>query len=114
MMNINEEFGENTVLESYIILINNVIEQLMSKDDKDYLDNVALFAFRLHLLCMLKACFAIMSNREYEEIKNQIISRMNELYNDNNIGSVDNIVDIMNNRKEYQSKIRKLSLKPIK
>jgi len=114
LMQVDDSLSEKVVLESYITTINDTVEKLMTTDDKEYSSDDCMRAIDLHLQCMLKACFAIMNEHEYQIIIDGIVEKMKELINEENVGSLENIVDIINNRNEYRSKIRKLSMKPLR
>jgi hypothetical protein len=114
MMNVDEPFSECAILDSYSTLINSSIEQLLSKEDIDYSQDVSLHAMALNYECMIKSCMAIMSEVEYQLFRQSFFDKIKCLMTCKNEGLVEDIADIANNRVSYREKVRKLSIKPLK
>lgn len=114
LMGFNDEFNEEVILDCYMTTIVNAIENIMFNIDKEYSSCDDFLVLSINCQCLLKAVFALMSEYEYHILEGRIIDKIREFANDNNLGSIKNILDIMNNRNEYRSKVKKLSLRPLK
>ena len=114
LMRMDEEYTTKVILDSYMTSINSSIENLMANADSEYSTNEGMLAVSINYQCLLKAVFALMSEYEYRILEDDIIVKIEELRNEDNDGMVENIMDIIDNRNEYRSKVKKLSLKPLK
>lgn len=114
LVNLDDFLCEKIILDGYMTSIEDTLEKLMNTSDKEYSNDSSMLVIGLHLQCLLKACFAIMNDYEYKIIIGQVEEKLKRLINEGNLGSLENVVDIINNRNEYRSNVRKLSLKPLK
>lgn len=110
MLGIDVNTGDEIILDVYLFVIFDMINQLMSFSDEDYKDYNKI-AVMTNAMFMLQGCFAFISEGDYYNIKDKIFNRIEELRNDKNNKSISMIYDIISARKQYQSRIRKLTFR---
>lgn len=108
-ININE--CDEEILNCYLGVIGDMINQLMCLDDEDYTDYNKLAAIA-NASFMLQACFAIISEKDYLANKDKIYDKIEELKNGRNNKSANLIYDIINTRKNYRKRVKKVSMRP--
>ena len=102
---------DQIILDSYIVVIEEIIEQLMSFVDSDYDDYNKLAAI-MNAIFMLQACFALLSEKDYLFNEEKILEKIDELRNEKNDRSAKGILEIINMREKCQSRVMKLSFRP--
>lgn len=112
-LGINISECDELILDTYLGIIEDMINQLMSFEDDAYKDYNRL-ATIANASFMIQACFSLMSEKDYLKIKDKIFDKIDEVRNDKNNKSTSMIYEIISMRKSYQSRVRKLSLRPNK
>ena len=104
--------GFDTILDAHLSVITEMIKQLFNIDDERYKDdNVVVVSKNIEFMIM--ACLALLSESDYEFIKDNIFELINELSNDTNNRASEAIENILDSRMSYRSRVRKISLRPI-
>lgn len=102
----------DTILDANLSVITEMMKQLFEIDDIQYQDDNVLVAAK-NIEFMIMACFALLSESDYEFIKDRIFDIMNENSNSNNSKASDIIDNILDSRAIYKGRVRKISLRPI-
>lgn len=103
---------DDNILACYMSTIDIMITRLLSINDSDR-DDIDKIAMLENTVCMLRACFALMSNNEYSKIENKVNDRINALENDSNSLSVELVKDIISNRDRDKKRVKKISIRCI-
>ena len=102
---------DQIILDSYLVVIEELIDQLMGFVDSDY-DDYNKLATIMNSIFMLQACFALLSERDYLVNKDRILEKIEDLINEKNNKIAKEILEIIKIRKKYQSRVMKLSFRP--
>ena len=101
----------DVILDGNINVINEMLKQLFSIDDKRYND-LNVIAASKGIEFMIRACFSLLSNNEYESIKDDIFVAIDELSNNKNNRAGEIVNSIIESRTVDRCRVRKVSLKP--
>lgn len=112
MLGMDLDEVDEKILDCVYDMIVVAIEKLLSIKDIQYryLENQAK---ALNDECFLKAGMALLSESDYKKVSSFIVDKINELANDYNKISTDRIYEIINDRKKYKSRVRKISMRLI-
>lgn len=111
-LGLEKDVCDDIILDCYLNNILLVIEQLLSFNDKD-LDDIDKMSIFVNNQCMFRASLSLLSERDYDRIKDIIFNKIKELSNENNRINVDIINSILFERKKDKSRVRKISMRPI-
>lgn len=103
---------DRIILDCYNDTIITTISQLLSINDVDY-DDDNNKTISLNNQCMLKAGLSMLSENNYNNLKDDIYKLINELSNDNNRISFEIVVQILRERKRTKSRVRKISMRQL-
>ena len=100
------------ILDGNKDVIMGMLEQLFKVTDKAYNDYNVIAASK-GIEFMIRACFAILSESEYETIKDDVFNKIYELSNDENNRALEIVDEILEGRIKDKVRVRKISLRPI-
>ena len=112
MVNLKSMDAYDIILDGNKDVILEMVEQLFNIDDKAYNDQNVVAASK-GIEFLIRACFAMHSDSEYERIKDFIFDKIDELSNSKNNRAYDIIDNIIENRRVDRARVRKISLRPI-
>lgn len=102
----------DVILSSQLEVIIDMLKQFLTISNEKYKDYNVLAASKC-IEFMIRACISILSNNDYEYIKDSIFETIDSLATDDNTNVVEIIEQIIENRMLDKSRVRKLSLKPL-
>ena len=103
---------DRIIFECYYDTVVTTISQLLSISDIEY-NNDNKKTISLNNQCMLKAGLSMLSESDYNKLKNDIYKLINELSNDNNRISFELILQTLHERKQDKSRVRKISMRQL-
>lgn len=103
---------DTVIRDCYNDMINLIVMELMLIEDSNYEKDYEKFR-SINSQCMLKACLALINSGDYEEIKNNINSKMELFFNGKNTISLGIIMSILKERMEYRTRVRFISKRPL-
>lgn len=112
MVNIEDMDSYDIILDGNKDVIMGMLEQLFKVTDKAYNDYNVIAASK-GIEFMIRACFAILSESEYETIKDDVFNKIYELSNDENNRALEIVDEILEGRIKDKVRVRKISLRPI-
>lgn len=111
ILGVNIKDCDRIILNMNLGIILDMITQLMDLEDSEYEDYNKVSVI-INATFMIQACFALISEKDYSINQEKIYEMIEELKKDKNKNSTNIILNIINARKEYQKRVRKISMRP--
>lgn len=112
MVKMKDADSFDTILDAHFSVIMEMLPQLLCIKDQQFKDiNMVIAAKSIEFMIM--ANLSLLSESDFEFIKDNIFEVINENSNDDNKIASEIMDNILNSRLKYKSKIKKISLRPI-
>lgn len=107
-LDISFKLRDEIILDTCLNTIISMVKTILSINDEERCLDERL-ALSLNAECMLRACLAILSERDYKKIIKMISSQIDELSNNENVIGVNIVNSYIDDRKKDKSRVKKIS-----